>query len=489
VSLRARLTLLYGGLLGALLLALGLGAQALMQGRFADETRSTLTSAAQWVYNNYTLETAVGGHLVVRLPAQHPFSTPDTYFEIVNGDGTVADQSLNLAPATLPLDRHALRQAYFHRHSTFEQVTLGHDQVQVYYTPFVYSLLPHNRANAVLVVGKSLADISRASNLFSAWFFGGEATLLVLVIVATWLITGSALRPIKAMTAQAASIAETRDFAGRVPVDSRTAELQRLALTFNHMLESLQEAYANQQRFLADASHELRTPLTVVQGNLHYLEAAPDGPVAERADALHAARIEADRMGVLVGDLLALSQADAGQGIDRRPVELDRIVLDAYRRIKSRETARDGHGATTMRLGRLDEVLVEGDESRLLQLVLILLDNAVKYTPANGEVTLELAAPTPETATICIADTGPGIPEADRERIFDRFYRSPSARASREGSGLGLAIGRWIARAHGGDIEVTSHDPHGSRFVVTLPRMPEPAPTERLRSIRELQTA
>lgn len=470
MSLRARLTLIYGGLLAVVLIGLGFGAQYFMAGRVADQTRSSLDSAAQYVNNNYRTTIGLNNAALPKLPQQKPLS--GLYLEIIYPPNVIGDRSPSLYPDKIPINKKALTGAFLHRHSSYHLERLGNQVLEVYYSPMlVYFTLHHsNQASAVLLVAKSESDTTKTLDLLNAELFGGEAVLLVVFLVITWLVAGSALRPIKGMTARAASIAETRDFSGRVPVDTRAAELQKLALTFNHMLASLEEAYANQRRFLADASHELRTPLTVIQGNLQYLEQAHGAPEEERQEALRAASQEADRMGTLVGDLLSLSRADAGYRLEPEPIELDRVVVDAYRRIKSRDRARYGRDSgAQLRLGRLDEVVVQGDYERLLQLVLILLDNGVKYTPSDGHVTIELSLVSPEGAKICVADTGVGIRPRDRERIFERFYRSESARRMGEGSGLGLPIAQWIAGIHGGRIEFENVPEGGTRFLVFLP--------------------
>jgi signal transduction histidine kinase len=477
MSLRARLTLIYGLLLLVVFVVLGFGAEIVMQGRFADQTHSRVTSEVNYVFNNYsvTQTSPISRHIKWHLPPQNPFA--GVYLELVDAGGSTLDTSANLTPAdALKVDLKAVTNALNDRVDTTMQVRLLGQPLEVYYTPMPRFSLFRVSPAAVLIVATSESDISHALDVFNAALFGGEALIWVLAVVVTWLVAGAALHPIKGMTERAASIAATSDFSGRVPVDTRAAELQRLAVTFNRMLESLQKAYANQQRFLADASHELRTPLTILKGNLHYLEEAPDAPLSDRTEALHAARLEADRMGVLVGDLLALSQADAGYTIHRAPVELDRIVVDAFGRIQARE--RNLHpGALQFRLDRLDEVVVEGDYEKLLQLVLILLDNAVKYTPTrpgySGSVTLELALEPPDQAVIRVTDTGLGIAPDVRDHIFERFYRSKEARGLGEGSGLGLPIARWIAEAHGGTIDFHANANRGTTFEVTLPVSPD----------------
>lgn len=475
--------MIYGALLGVVFVGLAFGAEMVMRQRFNDQARASLTSAAAYVVNpsHYGVVLIKGGsEFRYQLPPKlQPFT--DVYLELIGPSGRPIDRSANLHPSGyLPVIPSAFRASLRRGQSTFLQSSRGGNLLDMYYTPMPRPppARSFNVEPDVLLVAKSQGDISHALDVFNAALFSAEAFIWLLAVVATWLVSGAALRPIKAITDRAASIADTSDFAGRVPVDTRTAELQTLAVTFNRMLESLQQAYANQQRFLADASHELRTPLTVLQGNLHYLEEAVNAPGGERREALHAARLEADRMGVLVGDLLALSRADAGFGIQREEVELDRVVIDGFRRIQARERAlRPGRGLQ-FRLGRLDEVVAQGDSERLLQLVVILLDNAVKYTPDGGTVRLELASAGHE-ATISVADSGPGIDPEDREHIFDRFYRAATTRGLSEGSGLGLAIAHWIAEAHGGSIRFDDGADGGTVFEVTLPAgamaKPEPA--------------
>jgi len=169
-----------------------------------------------------------------------------------------------------------------------------------------------------------------------------------------------------------------------------------------------------------------------------------------------------------VGDLLALSHVDAGFGIHRQLVELDRVIVDGFKQIQARERIVRAGQSPQLRLGRLEEVVVDGDPDKLVQLVVILLDNAVKYTPEEGSVEVELVM-SGDNATLCVTDTGPGIADEDREHVFERFYRSRSTGKRSDGSGLGLAIAKWIAEAHGGTIEFEVPESGGTRFVVTLP--------------------
>jgi two-component system, OmpR family, sensor kinase len=236
-----------------------------------------------------------------------------------------------------------------------------------------------------------------------------------------------------------------------------------LALTFNEMLDSLERAYRAEQRFVGDASHELRAPLTAIQANLDLLERRPNMSEEDRATAIGDASREAHRLARLVADLLALARADAGVAIRRLRVELDRALLETL------SAARPLGRGQDLEISDLVPSAVEGDEDRLRQLLLILLDNAFKYTPSDGTVTIGLTREN-GWAVVTVADSGVGIPADEIPRVFERFYRADPAR-SRDpgGTGLGLAIARWIIQQHGGEISLESKLDQGTTVRVRLP--------------------
>jgi signal transduction histidine kinase len=274
-----------------------------------------------------------------------------------------------------------------------------------------------------------------------------------------------ALRPIAGFSSTSGDIAHSRDLSQRIVVPHHRDELGRLAATFNEMLTSIQAAYMAQQRFVSDASHELRAPLTAIQGNLELLRRHPEMSPTDRDESLAEAEREAGRLTRLVADLLALARADAGITLQRRPVDLDMVVLDAFR------TARPLAHGQELSLEPFEPAQVLGDEDRLKQLVLILLDNALKYTPVGGQVILSLQQ-RDQQVEIIVRDTGVGIAAEDLPHVFDRFYRADPAR-SRDpgGTGLGLAIASWIARQHDGDVVVSSSSGQGTTVVVQLPTL------------------
>ena len=248
-----------------------------------------------------------------------------------------------------------------------------------------------------------------------------------------------------------------------MPAAARHDELGTLTATLNDMLASLEAAYAVQRRFVDDAAHELRAPITTIEGNLALLREPAVLPPDEHQAVLTDLQSEVQRLARLVNGLLALARADAGQAGRAEVVELDAVLTTTYHRLLGLDPA------AKLGIRALEPLCVRGDRDRLLQLVLALGENAVRYTPAGGQVDLGLARDG-DRAVLTVRDTGVGIPPADLPFVFDRFYRGDAARdLHREGTGLGLPIARWIADLHHGTLAVASSPGAGTTFTVRLP--------------------
>jgi signal transduction histidine kinase len=283
------------------------------------------------------------------------------------------------------------------------------------------------------------------------------------------------------VTAAAAAIAQgdgtATSLSSRLLVPPTNDELSRLSATFNAMLDRLQASFRAQERFVGDASHELRTPLTAIRGNVDVLlrQARLDGRRLDPGDltsALDDIRRESDRMRRLLEDLLLLARADAGAGNDPEktaPIRRERVRLDeiASEAVRSAEALATGQA---LELEAPRGVEVHGDPDRLHQLVMILLDNAIRHTPSGGRIRVAVAATPDGQARLAVRDEGEGIAPEHLAHVFERFYRADGARGrSSGGTGLGLAIAQAICRAHGGEISVTSAPGQGATFLVTLP--------------------
>jgi two-component system OmpR family sensor kinase len=274
-------------------------------------------------------------------------------------------------------------------------------------------------------------------------------------------IAASALSPIARLTDTAAEIARSRDFSRRVRVEGDDEdELVRLGITFDEMLASLDDSYQQQQRFVGDVSHELRTPLTTIRGNAELL-ASGETSAEEQREAIDHIRREIERLSRLVDELLVLARADAVEAFAPRTVQLDEVLMETFADLR-------GVAGRRLRVNDIDAVTVSGERDRLKQLMLVLLDNALRYTP-QGTVHASIGDDGTD-AVLRIEDDGVGIAVSELPHVFERFYRGDAARRiDASGSGLGLPIARWIVERHGGQIRIESRPAHGTLVTVRIP--------------------
>jgi two-component system, OmpR family, sensor kinase len=346
----------------------------------------------------------------------------------------------------------------------------------------------------VLLVAKSLADVDATMLLLRTLLLLSGVITLVGTLIASWLIATHVLRPLSELVATARAIAASTvrgtrlgNLSRRVPQPRGRDELAQVMETFNEMLASLESATETQRRFVADASHELRAPLTTIQGNLAFLQRHLDElPPEERRIMLADAHAETLRLAELVEELLVLARADASndtplaiQGMEpvskerahSAPlVELDRAVLQLVRQLRKRLSAEGSQ--LQLEAGHIEPLRVRGDDESIRRILLILLDNAIKYTPIHNDggmsrVTVSLERGDGQ-ALLRVRDTGIGIDPEDVPHIFERFYRADRAR-SRQGTGLGLSIAQTLVEQLGGCISAESTPGKGSTFSVWLP--------------------
>lgn len=299
--------------------------------------------------------------------------------------------------------------------------------------------------------------------------------VLVGLSALAWWIVRRGLRPLEDMAATAGAIAGG-DLGRRVlPAEDRT-EVGRLGLALNAMLGEIEAAFAARtasegrlRRFLADASHELRTPLTSIRGYAEIFDLGARDRPEDLATAMHHIRDEADRMSVLVDDLLLLARLDRERPLDLGSMDL---VAVATRAVQAARATSPEHPVALRAPGSLPMV---GDAARLRQVVDNLLVNAVRHSPEGGPVEVRVGTAGPD-AVVEVADRGAGVPAAEAQRIFEPFFRADSSRArATGGAGLGLAIVAAIARAHGGSVGVRPNEGGGARFWVRVPVHPAAA--------------
>jgi signal transduction histidine kinase len=311
-----------------------------------------------------------------------------------------------------------------------------------------------------ILVGASLDDVQESTTTLSRSLLLAVPLVVAGLALVVWWLIGRTLRSVEAIRAEVAAIGGSQ-LHRRVPVPSGDDEIARLAHTMNGMLDRVEGAAERQQRFLADASHELRSPLTRVRAELEVDLAHPEGADLR---ATHRSVLD-ETIGLqrLTEDLLLVARDDAGAAAVTRDerVDLDDLVVRISRRLRASDRV-------SVDLGAVTAAQVQGDPDQLARLVGNLADNAVRH--AAGTVAFTLAE-VGEEAVLTVSDDGPGIPEADRERVFERFARVDGSRtAGHGGAGLGLAIARDIATRHGGSLTVEpAGDLPGAHFVLRLP--------------------
>ena len=464
MSIRLRLTLWYTSLLGITLVLSGLLMYFTVRYSLHNEVDHNLETRARQIQRTVqevlsaqlSLEAVMSQTRIIAPPLE-TFSGPDLYIQVLTLDGKLLNASANLGGRHLPVSKTALERARQGR-TTWDTWQTGAAHLRVYTTP----LSIRGVVVASLQVGEYLGEVDRSLRQLSTILALLIAGALVLAAVMGSFLAQRAIAPVDQVTQAALHITRAEDLHRRLAVPGPADELGRLVEAINEMLDRLEMVFRSQQRFVADVSHELRTPLTAIQGNLDLLRiGAVDSP-EDRHAALSALESEVARLSRMVNDLLFLARSDTDTKTIPQPVELDTLLLDIFRQ------AQILNEDVSLSLGHEDQALVMGNPDRLRQVLLNLVDNALKYTPKGGKVTLSLFRDK-GWARVVVEDTGIGIPVEAIPHLFDRFYRVDKGRSRlRGGSGLGLAIAKEIAEAHGGHIEVESEEGKGSRFTVRL---------------------
>jgi two-component system, OmpR family, sensor kinase len=484
MTIRLRLTLWYTALLGSTLILFSSIFYSTLAANLWAQTQQE--AARQAVEVASTLQLQLQGNILIIRNSPTRIQFPDLDFfsnavgvQLVDLNGMVLKRSSNLGDIVVQGYAQALpsiRNGQPHRY-----YTTGSDgpPLLVYSQP----VLTNRTIIGAVQVIKPVAGVENTLGQVSRYLIFGTALSLVLAAIVGALLARRALRPIDAITRTAGAISRTKDLSRRLNIPNDASEVGQLAVTFNGMLDRIQQLFRTQERLIADVSHELRTPLTTVQGNIELLLRVVTGPESGTPpppavvnelmqETLGEVESETARMSTMISDLLLLAQVDSGAlQIQSTPVEMDTLLLDVYRQARRMAEHRHGAGTMEIRLGAEDQAMVLGDRERLRQLLLNLVDNAIKYTPDGGVVTLGLIKEG-GWVQVTVTDTGIGISAEDQAYIFDRFYRADKAR-SRElgGSGLGLSIVQWIAHAHRGRVTVVSAPGQGSTFTLCLPTL------------------
>ena len=461
MPLRVRLTLWYGTALALVLVIFGGALYAVLARGLRDQIDQSLEGAAV-VAVRAVEQHRIGPFLpFADLAEEFPeLAVLDKTFQFFSPSGTITIQSPNLGRQDIPLSRTALESALNGR-ATFESARFQDgSSIRLLSVPIQQG----GALVSIVQVGTSLRPVEEMLHRLVLILLVSAPLALAVALGGGWFLADRALRPVEAIT-QAAQRIAAGDLTQRLAVSSSSDEIGRLAATFNDMIARLEASFRQVRQFSADASHELRTPLTVIKGETELALRRPR-PAEDYRLVLESTLEEIDRMTRIVDELLFLSRADLGEvAIESLPVRLDALVEDIQRQAA---VLGQEHGVQVT-VGTVEPAVVLGDELRLRELLLNLVDNAVKYSRPGGKVEIALVREG-ATARLSVTDQGIGMAPEEQGRIFDRFYRTDAARAHfKKGTGLGLSICKWIAEAHHGRIEVQSQVGEGSRFTVVLP--------------------
>ncbi len=459
-SIRVRLTIWYGGVLVCIMILFAGVLYVVMSRALQEHVDRSLEEAAVAAARSLE-EHRFGPYLLLGdLTQSFPrLALIDKFFHIFGPQGRITLQSANVSTRNIPLSQTA-RDAALQGRGTFETIRFQ-DEIPIRLLSY-----PIRHGDALVNIVRVGTSLRPGENMLSRLVFVlliGAPLAVAVSIWGGWFLAGRALRPVDAMTLTARRITGG-DLTQRIHTTSKD-EIGRLASTFNDMISRLEISIRQTRQFSADASHELRTPLTIIKGEAELALRKARSPDVYR-EVLESNLEEIDRMSRIVDELLFLSRADLGEvTMASDPVPLDALV----REIHSQAMVLGQERRIETVLERVDPARVSGDEWRLRELLLNVVDNAVKYSPPGGVVHISLTT-TRDRALVCVRDHGIGIAEEDQLAIFDRFYRTDAARAhAQQGTGLGLAICKWIVEAHHGSMTVESAPGQGSRFTISLP--------------------
>lgn len=461
MSIRLRLTLLYTAILMLTLVLFSASLYVTVRQVTLGAVKRSLQAESARVIDRAGLD-QFG---TLSLPAE-TFATKETFFQVRSPDGQVLKGTRNLYGREIPL--WAGGRSVLNGGEPAADIVAppnSNERWMVYTTPIEIE----GQHLGILQTARSLEDQDRALSALGRLLIIGTVIATLLAFGIGWLLAGMALRPINRITQTAQAIGAERDFGRRLSYSGPPDEIGRLASTFNVMLAQLGGAYSQveqalraQRRFVADASHELRTPLTSIRGNLALLRRQPPISEEDRTAVLADTEEESERMIRLVNDLLLLARADAGRSVTLQPVVLGDVIDEVCRQVRGLAPDREVSCEDSK------EVVALADRDALKQVLLILLDNAVKFTGPGGRIEVSMSS-SGDKASVSVQDNGTGISEEDLPHIFERFYQSDSSRTD-AGLGLGLAIAAQLVEAQGGTLTVRSTQGEGSTFTLCLPK-------------------
>jgi len=473
-TVRTRLTLWYIGVLALALIVFSVGIYALMAPKLSRRLDTGLQTAMEGTTRLFAHEKEEGNTDQYSAgSALRKYYYPRQAVAVFDqAGGLLKEMTFGDVHATLPASVASLDRDGLQFYTLPEAQTGVDDGLRL----AVQRIRTSPQSAVFIVIGQPFEDASDDAELLAGVLGAAIPLALILATAGGWFLARKSLAPVVSMSERARRIS-AENLGERLPVVNPRDELGQLATTINELLSRLddafaqqQEAFAQQRQFMADASHELRTPLSVIRATSEVTLEEPDCEVGEYREAMATVGEQARRLARIVEELFTLARADAGQRtIERKSFYLDELVAETAR-AASVLASRKG---VAMEYAPAPEAPFHGDEGLLRQMILNLLDNAIKHTPSGGSVRLSLEQHDSKYA-ITVADTGSGVPAESQPHIFRRFYRADKARSRSGalddgGAGLGLSIAQWIAEAHDGRLELARSDESGSAFIASFP--------------------
>ena len=476
-SMRARLTFWYTGVLALLLLVFAVSTYSYLARAARQRTDDSLSDAANSLISNFNGELSDENQ-----PADDAVKEAARAFHFRDRQVIVYGENRNVVVASETAQDQPLGFNWFTLPAAQSQIGSLLDSVsrdgRAYATLFdsrnairVLAVAAQGgRRRYVFVLANPLQDQERGLQQARKAFYVAIPLALLIASLGGYFLARKSLAPVITMGEQAARIGAS-NLNERIPVPQNNSELGRLALVFNDLLARLDLSFAQQKRFMADASHELRTPVAVICGESEVALSRQVRDTEEYRESLTIVNDEGRRLTRMVEDLFTLARADSGE----YPRVLDNFYLDesVNECVRSVRSLAAQKGLELSYQAPSTEIAFCGDEALVRRMVLNLLHNAIKYTPAKGRVSV-LLKQNCDHCEVAISDTGRGIPAEAQPHVFERFFRVDKARSrdgflDGSGAGLGLSIAKWAAELHGGRIVLDQSHPGGTTFVVFLP--------------------
>ena len=455
-SLRFRLAASYTAILAATFAVAGIGVWWAMRDSIHDTVDADLRSRVR-AMRQYLAKQAAGpdsGSLAEELAEQAALAPAGPWYRLAGADGRWIFQS----PGTRGWDPKPPDASRLPENGRAETIFAGKLPLRVLSAPV---------AMGAMQIATPVDEFYEMLEDFTWTVLIASPLLLLVAAAAGYWMSGRALRPLDRIARTAERI-EAQNLSDRLPLSGAGDELDRLSATLNSMLGRLEASFRRMTQFTADASHELRTPVAVIRTTDEVARSKPRTE-EEYAKTLDRILVESERTTRLIEDLMLLARVDAGaDGIVFEPMDLADLVRESCAEAKVLAEA----ASVGLIADEFSECRIQGDDHALRRLMLILLDNAVKYTPPGGSVTVSVSVEA-QAAVVEVRDTGIGIAAEDLPHVFERFYRAAKDRSrTTGGAGLGLSIAHWIAVRHGGEIRAESTLGAGSVFRVRLPALP-----------------